>query len=725
MRPAGATFRRAGQTGSTATPTECEHNDAHPTAGTRGAVPGDGRPRRDHHPRLPQRTGRGRRRVLRHCRPQPGRPQRDLDGGVGVAVRGAHRGHHRLGPGPPPRRAGTCDQRRHRAERRPRRRKTVLGSAAARTARLRPRPQNPRPRGGGGQPSRPRPRRRPARRDRRARPALRYHGLRPDPRQAALTHKPTAKDTLMPHPSTHLHARTGPHVGDPAWDEWSRAWTRHIPRLSGRSDLSVTVAPGAGGGAPACFYPDERRIEVDATHIGTPDVADPRRAGHKQHVPTAYGLLVHEASHAAHTRWHAPAGTPPVVADLLEESRAEHRQRARRRSDRRWLRHAVTTLLHPDDAPVDDPWHAGQVAGLLLARVDARIITSKDARAARTAVTAVLGRQRLRQLREIWRAAHTVDDTDANTMIELAWQWCRILGIDPTLHPHVPTADPGVFAGQLAAALTDYLAAAAGLTPAEYTARHIASRHAAPARWTRRDPTPDEHRAARHLAAQLRQARTRAPEPATRPSAIPPGRLRTRAAITAEAQIAAGTIPTAAPWQRRAHLPPHKPTLHLAVLVDVSGSMHTYAKPMSAAGWILAHAARRGEATTTTIAFGDTVTLLVPPGQRPTQVLEMAAWDSTENFVDAVKLADKLLGLRHHTTLRMLAVVSDGILVKDSDAAQQLITTLHRAGCAVLWLLPANLSGHTFHDTTTITVADPVEAIGHITHAAITALEHA
>src|SRR6266540_1652757 len=654
MRPAGATFRRAGQTGSTATPTECEHNDAHPTAGTRGAVPGDGRPRRDHHPRLPQRTGRGRRRVLRHCRPQPGRPQRDLDGGVGVAVRGAHRGHHRLGPGPPPRRAGTCDQRRHRAERRPRRRKTVLGSAAARTARLRPRPQNPRPRGGGGQPSRPRPRRRPARRDRRARPALRYHGLRPDPRQAALPHKPTAKDPLMPHPSTHLHARTGPHVGDPAWDEWSRAWTRHIPRLSGRSDLSVTVAPGAGGGAPACFYPDERRIEVDATHIGTPDVADPRRAGHKQHVPTAYGLLVHEASHAAHTRWHAPAGTPPVVADvadLLEESRAEHRQRARRRSDRRWLRHAVTTLLHPDDAPVDDPWHAGQVAGLLLARVDARIITSKDARAARTAVTTVLGRQRLTQLRDIWRQAHATADTDADTMIELAWRWCRVLGIDPTLHPHVPTADPGVFAGQLAAALTDYL--------------------------------------------------------------------------TAAAQKAAGTIPTAAPWQRRAHLPPPKPTLHLAVLVDVSGSMHTYAAPMSSAAWILAHAARRGQATTTTIAFGDTVTLLVPPRGRPTQVLEMTAFDSTENFADAVKLADQLLTLRHRTTLRMLAVVSDGILVKDSDAAQRLITTLHRAGCAVLWLRPANLSGHTFHDTTTITVADPVEAIGHITHAAITALEHA
>jgi hypothetical protein len=532
----------------------------------------------------------------------------------------------------------------------------------------------------------------------------------------------------MPHPSTHLRASTGSHSGtDPVWDAWSRAWTRHIPRLTDRTDLTVTVAPGAGGDAPACFYPDLARIEVDATHIGTPDVADPRRAGHKRIVPTAYGLLVHEAGHAAHSRWRAPAGTPPVVAqvaDLLEESRAEHRQRTRRRGDRRWLRHAVTTLISADDAPVDDPWHAGQLAGLLLARVDARIITSKDARAVRAAVTAVLGRKRLAQLRDVWRQAHTADDTDADTMINLAWQWCRILGIDPTLHPHPPIPDPGVFAGQLAKAITDYLAAAAGLTPAEYTARHIGARFAAPATWARRDPTPDEQQAARHLAARLRQARTHHTEPATRPTAVPPGRLRTRHAITAEAQLAAGALPTATPWQRRANLPPHKPTLHLAVLVDLSGSMWPYAAPMSSAGWILAHAAHRNHATIATIAFGDTVTLLVSPRQRPTQVLEMAAGGGTATFTGAVKLADHLLNLRHRNTLRMLAVVSDGDL-DDIDPAQQLISTLHRSGCAVLWLRPADLAGHTFGDTITISVDNPVEAISHIAHAATAALEKA
>jgi hypothetical protein len=160
---------------------------------------------------------------------------------------------------------------------------------------------------------------------------------------------------------------------------------------------------------------------------------------------------------------------------------------------------------------------------------------------------------------------------------------CRLLGIDPRCDPNPAAPDPGTFPGRLAAAIVAYLAADAGITPAEYTARQISGRHAAPATWTRRDPTLDEHRAARLLADRLRRARTQQPEPDARPATTPPGRLRTRAAITADAQTAAGMTPTATPWHQRANLPPHKPTLRLAVLVDVSASMHAYAKPLSSA----------------------------------------------------------------------------------------------------------------------------------------------
>ncbi|SCL26045.1 VWA domain containing CoxE-like protein [Micromonospora nigra] len=545
----------------------------------------------------------------------------------------------------------------------------------------------------------------------------------------------------MSHPSTHLQQGAPPTpAGASDWHDWSAAWTKHVPLLTGRTDLTVLVAPGAAGDAPECFYPDLNRIEVDATYIADrPDVTNPAKARHKRLVPTGYGLLVHGAAHAAHSRWTTPPGTPPIlaaVADMLEESRAEGRQRARRRGDRRWLRHVVTTLLDPDDAAVDDAWHAGQLAALLLARVDARIVTSKDVRPVRAAVTGVLGRKRLRQLRDIWREAHTCDDTDADTMICLARRWCQVLGIDPDQQYDTPVPDAGLFPGRLAAALVDYLAVAAGVTPAEYAAALLAHRHSPPAEWDRTDPTEHEHRAARDLANRLRQARTRHPEPGRRPSVIPPGRLRTRQAITAEAQTAAGQMPTAAPWQQRAQLPPEKPRLHLAILVDLSGSMARYTEAMSSAAWIFANAARRAEATTTTIGFGDRTTVLVPPRTYPRQVLHMRTGLATATFPEAVKVADQLLDLRHGRTLRMLAVVSDGYL-DDIPAGQHLVTTLHRAGCAVLWLHPADpptdgeptdpdqIWGHTFTHANTLTVTDPTEAIAAIADAAVTALTQA
>jgi Mg-chelatase subunit ChlD len=530
----------------------------------------------------------------------------------------------------------------------------------------------------------------------------------------------------MPHPSGHIRPAASPTPADSDWDAWSKAWTKHIKILTGRTDLAVVVAPGAGGGAPACFYPDQRRIEVDATHIGdSPDIADPTRAAHRKQVPTGYGLLVHEASHASHSRWKTPPSTPPIVAaaaDLLEESRAEFRQRGRRRADRRWLRHTVNTLITAGEAPVDDLWHAGYLAGLLLARVDARIVTSKDIRGVRGAVITILGIKRLKRLREIWKAAHTVADNDAATMIDLGWQWCQALDIDPLQQYTVPVPDPGVFPGQLAKALADYLAAVAGISTAEFTARLI-GRHGAPATWQRRNPTVEEQQAARRLAARLQAARSHQPEPDTKPSLIPPGRLRVRQAITADAQRDAGAIPTAAPWRQRATLPPPKPTLRIAVLVDTSGSMHSYAAPLSSAGWILSTAAHRNHAVTATIAFGSMATLLVPPRRRPTQVIDIAPGGGTNAFGDAVKLADQVLDMRQRGPLRMLAVVSDGAL-HDIEAGQKLITTLHRSGCTVLWLRPAGLSGHTFHHTTTLTVASPVEAIEQISTAAITALQN-
>ena len=540
-------------------------------------------------------------------------------------------------------------------------------------------------------------------------------------------------------PSAHRSA-SPLHPAHTDWIEWDQAWTRLARDITDTTDLTVVVAPGAGGGAPACHYPAHRRIEVDAVHLGDPTAANPHRASHKRQVPVGFGLLLHETAHAKHSRWSTPPGTPPIlseIADTLEEARAEGRHRARRPRDRQFLRATVTALVMADDAPVDDAWHAGRVAALLLARVDARILTAKDIRGVRAAVTSVLGRKRLTRLRDIWRQALQVADDDADTMIDLAREWCTVLGIDPDRQPDIPQADPGEFTGILAAAVAAWAAAATGLSLTDYLAATIdgdpgplstATRsggHPLPRSWRRREPRPDERTAVRALSARLATARTTHPEPGRAATTLPPGRLRTRAAITAQAQIAAGQLPTAAPFQRRAPQPPDKPTLKIAILVDVSGSMHAYAAPMSSLAWILANAAAGNQAITTTIAFGDTTTVLTRPGQRPSHVREMTAHDSTEVFPAAISLTDRLLDLRRPGALRMVAVVSDGRFFGIEDDVQKLITTLHRSGVGILWLHPADLSCRTYSDTTTVTVDGPVDAITAIADAAVITLANA
>ncbi len=74
---------------------------------------------------------------------------------------------------------------------------------------------------------------------------------------------------------------------------------------------------------------------------------------------------------------------------------------------------------------------AACAATLVLARADAGILDPVEVEPVAATTTAVLGEQRLAELRQIWQAAHTVPDGDAEQMIELGRRWCITIGIDP------------------------------------------------------------------------------------------------------------------------------------------------------------------------------------------------------------------------------------------------------------------------------------------------------
>src|SRR5580693_1438517 len=233
-----------------------------------------------------------------------------------------------------------------------------------------------------------------------------------------------------------------------AWLAFSAKMTAQVAPVADRADLTVTVAPGAGRGSPACFVPASAEIEVNGACLPVdPATADPGNPADRERYPALWGATVHECAYAAHSRWRAPKGTDAAwsaAALALEESRIEARQVTRRPGDRAWLRACTCQIVIGDftaaAAPPASAAEAGSAAALILAREDAGILEAAEAEPVARAVATVIGEEKLGQLRQVWREAHRTCDDDARAMVRLGRRWCRILGVAPD--QPAPKADP-------------------------------------------------------------------------------------------------------------------------------------------------------------------------------------------------------------------------------------------------------------------------------------------
>src|SRR5580693_2980503 len=456
-----------------------------------------------------------------------------------------------------------------------------------------------------------------------------------------------------------------------AWLAFSAQMTAQVPAIADRADLTVTVAPGAGRGAPACFVPASAEIEVNGDHLGVdPATADPGSPADRERYPALWGATVHECAHAAHSRWRAPWGTEAAwsaAATALEESRIEARQVTRRPGDRAWLRACTCQIVIGDfaaaAAPPASAAEAGRAAALILAREDAGILESAEAEPVAKAVAAAIGEGKLGQLRQVWREAHRTRDDDARGMVRLGRRWCRILGVQPD--QPAAKADPSEAGGPpspVAAAVGEATArvedaaraefappppfppGAAEAREAEKKARRAAGD--ASARGFAREPTADEQAAARRLGRALREASAGGRAETVISSATPPGRLRMRHAMAADAQRAAGAMPTAKPFTRVERRRVPAPPLAVGVACDVSGSMSGFTGPVASTAWILARAtASLAAARTATVTYGRHVRPVTFPGAVPARVAEFTAAGKYEDFTTAVSALDGALGL--------------------------------------------------------------------------------
>ena len=425
--------------------------------------------------------------------------------------------------------------------------------------------------------------------------------------------------------------------------------------------------------------------------------------------------MTHEGAHAAHTRWTPPpaaAAAWAAAALMLEESRIEAAQLSRRPGDRHWLRASATRLILDDFAasPAASPWDAARAAALLTARADAGVLDPAETAPVTAAAEAILGAGRLAGLRDIWRAAHATADTDAKAMTRLGRRWCRILATAPDT-PRPDDSSPAGPPSPLARAITEAVAAVTAAdapTPAppgreaaraaETTARRQASRAAGKVFGAglgrgaggTRPPAEPEKAAARRLARALRAAASPERTATTVHSATPPGRLRMREALSADAQRAAGALPAAAPFTRTIRRRVPAPPLRVGIACDVSGSMSAFAGPVASAAWILSRAASAITGTrTAAVIYGEKVRPVTRPGRFPSQVTEFTATDCTEKFCQAIDALDDALDLSRPGAARLLVIVSDGQYTPDErTGGQQRITRLARSGCGILWLAP-------------------------------------
>lgn len=592
---------------------------------------------------------------------------------------------------------------------------------------------------------------------------------------------PVPADAVIIGPDLPPHLAEKRRTEDAIWLPVSADLTETVAPVADRDDLIVSAVAATLSGAKANFIMPWSTIEVDRSAFGAVDPATlrPARPNDRYRYPAAFGALVHEAAHAAHSTWtpgdvtgRAPA---PVIeaASLLDESRIEAAQIRRRPDDRLWLRAAVTILVWPElsAAGIASRSSAAQAAALVLARHDAGVLDSHEVAPIREAVEAILGREKLSELEAIWRRVLTLADDDVAGILSAGEAWCRVIGIDPDdrkpsggepeYGAHDPSgagpAEPSA-ADRLSTAMAetgarislDVAAATASIAAtetadAEAEAKAKAERRAAAEVFSRqhtgagrgrrspvvgtRPPTAAERGAAASLAKALRAASVRNRSLARSQTELPPGRLRMRGAMTRDAQRAAGAIPTAKPFTATIRRHSERPPLRVGIAVDVSGSMKPVAAPVASAAWILSRAVTAADSSskTATVAFGDTVTPITRPGANATQVTEFRARCNTEEFTQAVSALDLELDLSRPGTARLLVVVSDGVFRTDQSRKGQVqLKALTDAGCAVLWLtLGTARAAREASGISFVSLPDPTTAADEIGRAAVAALKAA
>jgi hypothetical protein len=540
-------------------------------------------------------------------------------------------------------------------------------------------------------------------------------------------------------------------------------------KRAARTDIVSVVSTTAGMGAPACFIPSlaEMHINTSVVNMGDPEKVDlTDRLWLLEHAP-AVGACTHEAAHARHTHWDPRElmevyGATRKMIDVittLEEPRIEAQAIRIHPESRPYLRGCAMEIVGRDFHISDSKYGAATAAGLLLARVDAKVLTAAEARTFRTAIRKVLGDDVLAALKPLWQRFLRLRDRDYEGMVEVAREWLEALDEDPedteNMAGESMMGEPlpggagegesgesgesegegegsegegeskaakgfgGKIMGKVAEAevkMDGEIVEAAGDERGE---RRKAEREADAARKREgerehkasfgkvsgglhgyspdgfahyigsRKPTDDERRAAKRLARTLETIDYRDRAVAKVNSMVPPGRLRGRMAVQADALVEKGQdVSGIEVWSGKRRKRVDSTPLTIGFAGDISGSMGAAMEPLSSAQWVLSNAGAHIDAKVAAAHFGDDVQAVTPRGVREKDVRLFYPGGGSEDIKGALLALDRELNLLDGTGARLLFIASDAhyVLAHQMDYAQRFMPLAKRKGVAVIYL---------------------------------------
>jgi hypothetical protein len=510
-----------------------------------------------------------------------------------------------------------------------------------------------------------------------------------------------------------------------------------------RTDITAVVSSTAGMGAPACFIPSlaEMHINTEAAPMGPPDKVNlDDRMWMLTYAPSV-GACTHEAAHARHTHWdprdlmenYEATRKMVDVITTLEEPRIEAQALRFHPDSRPFLRGCAMEIVGRDFVIPDSRYGAAAAAGLLLARVDAKVLTRREASTFRRDIAAVLG-ETLDVLEPLWQRFLMLHDHDYAGMVEIAAAWLDALGEDPEDAsemvgesmmgeplPGDPGEDDGSGKGEggegegdeskgEASGFGDKIMGKVHITESKMDKEVTEARgeeRAERARAERRTdaerrkaaegphaeafahtglhgytpdgfahyagsrpPSADERRAAKSLARSLEKIDYRDRAVTKVRSVVPPGRLVGRAAVQADAMTEQGRDASGVEvWSGKRRKRVESTPLTIGFLGDISGSMNAAMEPLASSQWVVSTAGAHVDAKVASVHFGDQVHGITPAGVREKDVRLFAPYDGSEAFKDAALAIDKELNLLDGRGARILFIASDGQYVNGTDMA--------------------------------------------------------